>query len=427
LTPFTDSGLYEIECQLIALIAGGFLVGMVVMKLKRSRPGLAIGKVVAAAYGLRIIAAYGLEQTPIARELRGGDEVIFLTKAQTIATHSVGSQESMDALTKEFHTFLISLHYRALDSVPEMMIRFEFIALAVVGLALMATAVYELAGPRPAVIAAWLLALEPTSIFFSGLIHKEPLMFLCEGMVAFGGAVLWKRGDLRALAPMVVGCLIATATRPYVGWFLAAAAAVVALHASLRRGSASRSLMLSAVILALMAAFVPAVWKATSYQKLQELQVSQDANSNDKANLALEQVDYSSRGKVLVNLPTRIRDVIFKPYPWQVANTSQQLGVIGTLVMSVGLLLLIGALLQNGGAVMSRAGPLVYPAVFLLVAYSLSAGNAGTAFRYRSHVVALLLCVLLVLRQQRSEAHGRVGGTTGYRTLAPLPKRGVAT
>src|SRR3954447_26628719 len=416
LTFFTDSGLYSAECQLIALIAGGFLVGWVVTRITRSRPGLAIGRPIAAAFFLRIVAAYGLGQTPIARELRGGDELTFQLHAQHIATTPITSHQSLDALTGKFHEFFFSLHYRVLDQVPEMMLRFELISFAVVGLALMAAAVYELAGPKPALIAAWLLALEPTSIFFSGLIHKEPVMFLCEGMVTFGGAVLWKRGDLRALVPMVVGCLIAMATRPYVGWFLAAAAAFVALHASLRRGSASRSLALSVVILALIAAFVPTVWQATSNKNLKQLNASQLANvTDDQANLALEQVNYSTRGQVIVNLPKRIRDVIFKPYPWQVANTSQQLGVIGTLVMFGGLALLIGALLQNGRAVMSRAGPLVYPAVFLLIAYSLSAGNAGTAYRYRTHVVALLLCLLLVLREQRQEARAAVSPSRDLR------------
>lgn len=425
--PFTDSSLFAFICNLIALVAGGLLVAFVVAKISRSRPGLAIGHAVAAAFFLRIVAALGLDQTPIAAELRGGDELTFLSHAQDIAAGPISSEASTDALTGTFHEFLFSLHYRALDEVPEMMLRFELIALAVVGLALMAAAVYELAGARPALLAAWFLALEPTSIFFSGLIHKEPLMFLCEGMVAFGGAVLWKRGDLRALAPMVAGCLIATATRPYVGWFLAAAAAFVALHASARRGSASRSLALSVVMLALMAAFVPTVWRASSAESLQELQVSQDANASDNSNLALEEIDYSSRGKVIANLPQRIRDVIFKPYPWQISNTSQQLGVIGTLVMFVGLLMLVGALLQNGGAVMRRAGPLIYPALFLLVAYSLSAGNAGTAFRYRTHVVGLLLCLLLVLRQQRSEAHEdeAVARTPGYSRLPRVPKTGV--
>ena len=421
----TDDQLYSTECQLLALVAGAYLLVVVVTLLRRSRPGLAIGLPIAAAFIVRVFAAFGLGLTPVARELRGGDEVTFLDRAEDLASVPLASEPSVDALTDQLHTFLFSLHSRVLNEVPEMMLRFEMIAFAVVGLALISAAVYELAGPKPALIAAWVVGLEPTGVFFSGLLHKEPLMFLAEGMVAFGGAVLWKRGHARALIPMVLGCLIATATRPYVGWFLASAAAVVALHASLRRGSASRSLALSVIMLALIAAFVPVVWQATSGESLRELQQSQEANAKDDANLALEEVDYSSRGKMVVNLPQRIRDVVLRPYPWQVANTSQQLGVIGTLVLFVGLLLLIAALVQNGGAVMRRAGPLVYPALFLLVAYSLSAGNAGTAFRYRTHVVAMLLCLLLVLRQQRSETLARLGRPQRRRAVPALPRTRV--
>ncbi len=54
---FTDSGLYSTECQLIALFAGGFLVAWVVTTISGSRPGLTIGRAVAAAFFLRIVAA----------------------------------------------------------------------------------------------------------------------------------------------------------------------------------------------------------------------------------------------------------------------------------------------------------------------------------------------------------------------------------
>ena len=47
---------------------------------------------------------------------------------------------------------------------------------------------------------------------------------------------------------------------------------------------------------------------------------------------------------------------------------------------------------------MSRAGPLLYVAAGLLVAYSLSAGNAGTAFRYRTHVVVVATAALVAVR-----------------------------
>ena len=54
------------------------------------------------------------------------------------------------------------------------------------------------------------------------------------------------------------------------------------------------------------------------------------------------------------------------------------------MLFALGLLVLTIA--RNGRTVMQRAGPLVYPALFMLVAYALSAGNAGTAYRYRTHV-----------------------------------------
>ena len=43
----------------------------------------------------------------------------------------------------------------------------------VTALFLLATAVYELAGPKAAGITAWVLAFEPSSIFFSSILHKE--------------------------------------------------------------------------------------------------------------------------------------------------------------------------------------------------------------------------------------------------------------
>lgn len=422
----TDSSLFSAQASILALVLGVYLVWFVVRRLELSRPGLSLGWAVGTAFGVRVLAAISLDQTPIAGELRGGDELTFLARAHDAATAPITSGKSTGALTGQLHVFVLSLHERTLGQIPQEMIRFEFIAFAVIGLALLAAAVYELAGPRPAIIAAWVLALEPTGVFFSGLIHKEPIMFLAEGMVAFGGAILWKRGDMKALIPMVAGAAIATATRPYVGWFLAGAALAIMLHASLRKGPA-QSMPLALVTLALIAASVPAVIGATSNDHLQELQLSQDANASDtSANLSLEQVDYSTRSKVIVNLPKRIRDLVLRPYPWQIENTSQQLGLLGTVVAFVGLLMLIFAILRTGGDVFRRAGPLAYPAIFMLVAYSLSAGNAGTAFRYRTHFIAMLFCLLLVLREQKAGARAPQSRFRAGNRLLGIRRRGAA-
>jgi hypothetical protein len=422
----SEGQVYDFECILIALFAGAFFLVLIMRWLRRMQPGLSIGNAIATAFVFRVVVAFGLSLTPIARELRGGDELTFLSKAVSLSRWNLASTGSIDGLTHNLHSFFFSLNYRIFTQVPETMLRVEVIAFAVAGIALLCAAVHELAGRRPAVITAWLLAFEPTNVFFSGILHKEPFMLLAEGLVAFGGAVLWKRGEYRALVPIVLGCLIATATRPYVGWFLAAASAAVMLHASLRRSSASRSLVLAVVVIGLAVAFVPTVWNVSSKKSLHTLQLSQDANASDpKANLSLERVDYSSREKVVLNLPKRVLDIVTKPYPWQLQNTSQQLGVIGTTFLFVGLFLLAGALLQNGRAIMRRAGPLVYPALFLLAAYSLSAGNAGTAFRYRTHLVAFLAAVLVVLRAQRQEDQAALRASP-LRRADPIVAGGLA-
>ncbi len=160
-------------------------------------------------------------------------------------------------------------------------------------------------------MSARILALEPTGIFFSSVLHKEPNMMLAGGLVVYGGTMIWKRGDLRYLWPAAIGCLIAVLTRPYGGWFLIGALAAVSLHAGVRaehRGSL-RSLSLVAIVVLLAAVLAPTI-VATSNEGLHQLQVSSEANAtNQQANLPLEQADFSTPGAALSSLPKRMFEV----------------------------------------------------------------------------------------------------------------------
>jgi hypothetical protein len=428
LVDLSDKELFELLSVLCVLLAGACALYLIARKLERSREGLLLMVPLFTAFGVRLGAVIGVDQLSIAQSLRGGDELTFLKRAGETAQLPLLGSESLDKLTSQLHTFTFSVNFRMFDlTPPEMMMRVEMIVVAVLGIAFLSAAVYELAGPRAALIAAWVLALEPANVFFSSLLHKEPLMYFAEGLVAFGGAVLWKRGKLTALLPMVAGCLIAIATRPYVGWFLTAAAAAVVLHASLTRQRGLRSFVLTSLCLVLVFAFVPVVWEKSSSENLKALQGSQDANARDDANLSLERVDYSTREKLIINLPQRVSDVILRPYFWQTDNASQQLGALGTLVVLACLALLSVALAQNRRAIMPTAAPLVYPVLFMLIAYAISAGNAGTAFRYRTHVVGLAVCLVIVLlahRRQEQEGPARVPARPG---LGPVSRTRTAT
>jgi hypothetical protein len=174
-----------------------------------------------------------------------------------------------------------------------------------------------------------------------------------------------------------------------------------------------------------MIAFVatPVLLQASSKENLEPLQESQDANATgagqgtggaNASNLALERVDLSTRAAILQNLPRRMRDLIVRPYPWQLGNWSQRLGAVGTLVAYAILLLLLRYAWLNRGAVFARAGPVLYPLLFMLAAYSLSVGNAGTGFRYRSHLVMLAIAAMVILRE-----HARPAPTIAREPRAP--------
>jgi hypothetical protein len=400
---FTDQQIHDWLAGLVTVAVVGWALYFLLRGLRRTRPDLAIGAPIGLAFGIRVLAAIGVSSTGAAATLRGGDEVYFVGLSRSITHTTFLGSDWTEALTKHLYEFVFAGQIKALDS-PDLVLRFAQAGIAVAGLVLLAAAVYELAGSRAAAIAAWLLAFEPGNVFFSTLLHKEPNLLLAGGLVAFGGACMWKTARLQYLWPITLGCLVAVATRPYAGWFLIAAGAAITLHAGLRsrHEGGARSLTFVALVVMLGAISAPTIWKASTHESLQKnLQSSQSANTSDSSNLSLEEVDFSTRGAIIVNLPTRIVDVTTKPYPWQIGNTSQQLGLLGTLFAWTCFWLLAVELWRARGSIMERAGPFVYLTFFTLIAYSLSAGNAGTAFRYRMHIVAMVVCLLVVLRQLR--------------------------
>jgi hypothetical protein len=235
-------------------------------------------------------------------------------------------------------------------------------------------------------------------------------MELAAGLAAFGGVWLWKRLDVRGILICALGCLIAIETRSYAGWFLACGCVLMILHAALRntaRKGTAVTLVYAVVIAGLVAA--PTLLSATSGKNLKRLQSSQAANATgageggtagtNGSNLALESVDLSSRSAIITSLPTKIRELVLEPYPWQLHDASQAFGSLGTLVAYAVLLLFIRYAWINRGGIFGRAGPLLYPLIFELIAYAVTVGNAGTGFRYRSHLVSLGICAVAVLRE----------------------------
>jgi hypothetical protein len=370
-------------------------------------------------FGLRLAAVAAINATSIQTQLRGGDEETFVDYARAIAATPWGRgfwPHGLYQLQTEVFAFQIKL-----ADLSATALRVTQIGIAMLGLVLILAAVYDLAGPRASRLGAWLLMLEPASIFFNSELHKEPLMELASGLVVLGGTKIWKRLDPIGFILCALGGLIAVETRSYAGWFLVSAAILLTLHAALRRldrPMRAMPIVYAVVLIAFLA--TPTLLSVTSNSNLQRLQQSQNFTTQTQAasngggsnsdNLALESVDFSTRGAVIRNLPKRLFDITFRPYPWQLHDTSQRLGAVGSVIALAVLALLLGYAWRSRGQILSLTAPILYPLLFLLVAYSLSAGNAGTGFRYRTHLVVLAVGMLVVLREHilRMRAESRI-------------------
>jgi hypothetical protein len=422
-----DSSVINIECVIITALSVAFGLALLLRLLRRSRPEFSVGVPLAVGYMLRLLVIAGVSATGIGATLRGGDELGYLSSAHHIAGLSWTSGQWLPTDHQSFlHVLLFAAQLRILGS-PEGALRIAQVGISLAGVLLIVAAVYDIAGARQARLIAWLLSLETASLLFNGLLLKEPLMELASGLVVFGGTKVWSRLDLNGIAIMGLGGLVALGTRQYVGWFLIAGGVLLVLHAALRQLGGLRSLSLIYGVVALVFLATPALLQASSHKSLQEnLQGSQNANATSTAgngaangnNLALEKVDYSTRGAIIANLPIRIRDVLLRPYPWQAGDVSQTLGVLGSLVALTCFYLLIHFALLARGHVFRRAGPLLYPFFFLLVAYALSVGNAGTGFRYRTHLVTLAFAAMVVLRADVLERRKSTNDTSPDRVGA---------
>lgn len=429
----TDVG----EGVVVMILFVGIVFLYTITRLKRHRAAFAIGLPIAVAFVVRLLGVVAINATGLGASLRGGDEQTFLYYAQILAQQPLGHGDLPHGVF-QLHVVLFALQIK-LGFINETGMRVTQAGIALLGFIFMLVATYDLAGPRATRYAAWFLAFEPSSIFFNTEIHKEPLLELAAGLCAFGGVWMWKRLDLRAILIFALGCAIGVETRSYAGWFMACGCVLLILHAALRnsqRKGTALTLVYAVVIAGALAA--PTLLAATSGNNLKQLQASQAQNSSGAgqggtsgpggSNLALESVDISSRGAVITSLPTKIRELLLEPYPWQLHDSSQAFGAIGTLVAYFVLLMLIRYAWLCRGDIFARAGPLLYPLLFEMVAYAVTVGNAGTGFRYRSHLVTLAICAMSILRaraREVRESRGPAGPTTDANPADVLAEREV--
>jgi hypothetical protein len=408
----TDEALYEFECALLAVLAGVFLLIKLVGRLNRrpGREGLLVP--VLAAFGIRVVVTLGVAALgPLGSRLRGPDDPAFLDAAQSIANEPLGS--SAWGATSEGALFpsLLAIQIRLLGDPGATSLRLVQCLVATIGIAFIGAAVADLAGSKAGVVAAWILAVEPSNVFFSTILQKESCVVLGAGRVVFGVVHGIAKRTVLSGCITALGLLVVFAVRPYAAAFLLCALILIALHVGLRHlwpdkvriAAATFGIMICLVGFAV--ALGPVLDRALErLQTVHDLQLAQDSN------LDLAPVNLTTPSGLATAVPQRLYDFFAKPYPWQLANVEQRLGAIGTVITWTLLLLVLVVLVRNRRFTLSRGWPMIYIMACLVVGYAITITNSGTGFRHRIHFIVVLTVLAGIAYASTPRGRASTGG-----------------
>jgi hypothetical protein len=388
----TDEALYEFECAVLAILVGVFLLLKLVdrLSLRPGREGLLVP--VLAAFGIRVAATLGVAALgPLGSRLRGPDDLAFFDAAQSIANEPLGSPTWGDTSQGGLLPSLLAIQIRLLGDPGATSLRLVQCLIATIGITFIGAAVADLAGSKAGVVAAWILAVEPSNVFFSTILQKESLVILGEGLVLFGVAHGIGKRTVVSMFSTAAGLLVVLAVRPYAAVFLFCALMLVALHLGLRRLWPHKARIAVATVgiaicfVGLGLALGPALERQLErLQTVHDLQLAQDSN------LDLAPVNVTTPSGLATAVPQRLYDFFAKPYPWQLANVEQRLGAVGTVITWTLMLLVLVVLVRNRRFVLSRAWPVIYITGCLVLGYAITITNSGTGFRHRLHFIVVL-------------------------------------
>jgi len=248
----------------------------------------------------------------------------------------------------------------------------------------------------------YVLAFVPSSLFWSSILGKDPIVLLGVALYTYGFVAWYRARRLRYVAVLLFGVLLAAAMRLWLAPILLAPLWVVAVR--LAPGPIRRAAWLAAggaVVLFGM----KLVRQYTTLASLQEVMDTADALARALAMGGSGEEPpqpLTSVGSVVTFLPLGFFTALFRPLPGEVPNP---FGLMAG-VENVALLLFAGFAALRA-RLRDFLDPVVLWAVALLGAWGslyafLSYSNLGSAARFKLQILPVLLLLLLYLARRRT-------------------------
>jgi Dolichyl-phosphate-mannose-protein mannosyltransferase len=393
-----DYWLFRAEVSLIV----GALVVIVLWRLMRALDdrghSASIRVPIGAGLLLRLVAVAVAAAVPaIGHKLTSTDEATFLATAKTLAALPLSSSKWLSMGLHWTEVIPWALTYKLFGECGTLPLRLEQIGLSLIAVVLISATAGKIGGRRAALITAWIAALEPSSAYFSGLLHQESLCMVGEALLLGAMVDAWMRdnGWWRPLLGGLVGLGLIFGTRSYLAFFAGVAVVLVLAAAALqRRFGLTRALATLAAVAAAVA--VAGIFAAPHVVpgSIASLQHQLDL-PYPGANLPLGHASVTTASGLLKTVVLRSVDLVLRPYPWQTASAAQKVAVAGTLIWYV--LVLSTAWLTFRQGLDGRLVPALILIACATIGFALTLVDAGEGFRHRVNLVLILAVPLGVL------------------------------
>src|ERR1700722_4537338 len=234
----TDSWLYRAEVSLI--VGAVVVIGLWRLMLALDRRGFTRSFWLPVAVGLALrlaTVAIAAAEPSIGHKLADTDEVTFMATAKTLAALPLTSSKWLSMTVHWTEVIPWSLTYKVFGNCGPLPLRLEQIGFSLAALIIASGVAGRVGGRRAGLIAAWIMAIEPSSVYFAGLLHQESLSMVGDALLLSGLVDVWTRdaGWRGPSCAVLAGLALVFGTRAYMAFFVTVAVILVVIGAELCR------------------------------------------------------------------------------------------------------------------------------------------------------------------------------------------------
>ena len=246
----------------------------------------------------------------------------------------------------------------------------------------------------------WLLVLCPSLLIWSSTISKESIILFTISIYIYGVVSLNHKKPVRSLILIVIGFILTTHLRPWMGIVLACPMIFYFLYS--RQGVARNFfLLLAIVVTGLSINFFAERFNMSNVDSiLQEMNTNIKNKSQGGSKLS-SATEIRSVKDVVLFAPVGIFTALFRPLPGDILTP---IGLMASLEGLVLLFLFIKAFLRT--KLLELKEPLIITVVFMVIfwafLYGFSSQNLGTIVRWKTQILPLYLGLTLYLSRSRS-------------------------